>query len=265
MGRFVGVGRLAKITIDDREGSLKMTSASDAVDVTEAQLDAWQQDGFLVLDRFLDDQTLESLRTGYDDILSRKVQAAGDRELGKITRQVMMPSQAHPDFDDNPAVRSALQLAQRLLDAPNVHRTFDMLIYKPPGHAYETPWHQDAAYGEMPFSPAGTPLRPDSIQFWIPLDDVDTENGCMQFVPGWHTEALLEHLVAAGPADSDDRLLALVDPVHQIDLDTAVVAEIPAGGATLHSPGTPHYTGPNRSVDRPRRAYIFNIGIAGDS
>lgn len=236
-----------------------MTTA-EIVDVTQAQFETWQRDGFLVLDRFLADETIGLLRAAYDDILSRRVPAAGDRELGRLTRQVMDPSQAHPDFDDNAALRSALHLARRLLGTPDVGRTFDMLIYKPPGHPYETPWHQDAAYNAMPFSPAGTPLRPDSIQVWIPLDDVDTENGCMQFVPGWHTDPLLEHRVAAGSPDSPDRLLALVDPGHQVDLGSAVVAEIPAGGATLHSPGTPHYTGPNRSADRPRRAYIFNIG-----
>lgn len=239
-----------------------MASTSETVEVTSAQLESWRRDGFLVLDRFLDDETLEVLRTAYDDILSRKVHAAGDRQLGMITRQVMNPSQADPRFDDNAAVRSALQIARQLLETSTVRRTFDMLIYKPPTHLYETPWHQDAAYGSMPFTPAGTPLRIDSIQFWVPLDDVDAENGCMQFVPGWHTQPLLEHKVAAGSPDHEDRLLALVDPERQIDLEAAVVAEIPAGGATLHAPGTAHYTGPNNSVDRPRRAYIFNIGIA---
>lgn len=239
-----------------------MTSASDMIDVTPAQLDSWRRDGFLVLDRFVDDQTLGILRDAYDDIVSKKVHAAGDRELGMITRQVMNPSQADPRFDDNAAVRSALQLSRRLLESAQVRRTFDMLIYKPPAHPYETPWHQDAAYGSMPFTPVGMPLRIDSIQFWIPLDDVDAENGCMQFAPGWHTQPLLEHEVAAGSPDREDRLLALVDPESQIDLESAVVAEIPAGGATLHAPGTAHYTGPNRSVDRPRRAYIFNIGMA---
>ena len=27
----------------------------------------------------------------------------------------------------------------------------------------------------------------------------------------------------------------------------------------MHSYGTPHYAGPNRSVDRPRRVYIVNV------
>jgi ectoine hydroxylase-related dioxygenase (phytanoyl-CoA dioxygenase family) len=115
------------------------------------------------------------------------------------------------------------------------------------------------AYTALPFAEAGTTNTLESIQFWVPLDDVDAENGTMQFVAGHHDGALLEHYVASGDPDDEGRLLALVDPESQLDLSTAVVAEIPAGGATMHFYGTPHYTGPNRSAERHRRAYIFNV------
>lgn len=237
-----------------------MSGARDLLDgLAPEQVEAWHRDGFLVLERFCDDDILAELRRAYDEILSREVEAAGDRMLGGITRQVMLPSSAHPTFDRNPAVRAGIHIGRRLFEADDVVRTFDMLIYKPPGHPHDTPWHQDMAYAGRPFAEAGTPIVLASIQFWIPLDDVDAENGCMQFVPGYHTRPLLEHHVASGDPDDEGRLLALVDPSAQIDLSAAVTAEIPAGGATLHSYGTPHYTGPNRSADRPRRAYIFNI------
>ena len=63
----------------------------------------------------------------------------------------------------------------------------------------------------------------------------------------------------SGDPSDEGRLLALVEPESQLDLSTAVVATIRAGGATLHFFGTPYYTGPNRSADRQRRAYIFNL------
>jgi ectoine hydroxylase-related dioxygenase (phytanoyl-CoA dioxygenase family) len=138
-------------------------------------------------------------------------------------------------------------------------RSYEMLIYKPPGHPHATPWHQDAAYAHSPHAPAGTPITLESIQFWVALDDADEENGCMHFVPGHHTRPLLAHRVASGAASEDHRLLVLVDPDAQLDLSRVVACPLPAGGATLHSYGTPHYTPPNRSADRPRRAYIFNV------
>ena len=194
-----------------------------------------------------------------DEILARDVEASGDRMLGAITRQVMHPSSAHPTFDANPAVDRGLQIARQVFAAADARRSFDMLIYKPPGHPHDTPWHQDMAYSKRPFAQPVTRNTLESIQFWVALDDVDAENGTMQFVPGYHDRPLLEHHVASGNPEDEGRLLVLVAPESQLDLSKAVVAELPAGGATMHFYGTPHYTGPNRSAERQRRAYIFNV------
>jgi hypothetical protein len=70
---------------------------------------------------------------------------------------------------------------------------------------------------------------------------------------------LREHHVTAGDPDDASRLLALVDPDGQVDLARAVTMPLRAAGATMHGYGTPHYAGPNRSADRPRRAYIVNF------
>jgi hypothetical protein len=139
-------------------------------------------DGFLLLTSFADEDLLETLRRAYDEALSGEVDAPDDRMLGGLTRQVMLPSSAHPVFD----------------------------------------------YSQKPVAPAGTAMTSESLQFWLPLDDADEENSCMHFLPGHHTAPLLPHRVTSG-------------------------------GATVHSYGTPQYTPPNRSADRPRRAYIFNI------
>jgi hypothetical protein len=216
-------------------------------------------DGYLIVDRFIDAVTIELIRTAFDEILAHEVRAQGDRMLGSLTRQVFRPSESHPVFDSNPALEVGKSYARRLFGTDNVLRAFDMLIYKPPGHPHETPWHQDGSYSAMPFVAAGSPVPLDSIQFWIPLDDVDEENGCMRFIPGQHTRPLLPHYVAAGNPEEESRLLAIIDPERELDLTTAVSGVIPAGGATMHTQATPHYTGPNRSTERHRRAYIFNI------
>ena len=227
--------------------------------LTGAQLDAWKRDGFLILERFVDGDTLAALRAAYDEILRRDVEAGGDRMLGAVTRQVMHPSAAHPAFDRNAALDRGFEIARQAFGTAEVRRSFDMLIYKPPGHPHATPWHQDMAYSKQPFAEPGTTNTLESVQFWIPLDDVDAENGCMQFVAGHHERPLLEHRVVSGDPADEGRLLALADPESQLDLATAVVAAIPAGGATMHFYGTPHYAGPNHSAERERRAYIFNV------
>ena len=235
--------------------------AAERPRLTHTQIESWSRDGFLVVDRLIGPATTAELRAAYDEVLNLGEANPEDRMLGGVTRQVMRPAQAHPLFDRNAALDSGYALARQLFETDQVIRTFDMLIYKPPGHPHETPWHQDFAYGAMPFVPAGTPVDHRSIQFWVPLDDVDTETGCMQFVPGGHRQPMLEHHVASGSPDDDGRLLALTDPAAQLDLSQVVVAEIQAGGCTMHAPGTPHFTGANRSADRPRRSYIFNIAV----
>lgn len=221
-------------------------------------VEAYHSDGFLIVEDFIDEKTLEELRTAYDEIVSGEIKSAGDRMLGGVTRQVMMPSANHANFNENSAVARGLDICRQLFDTDEVFRTFDMLIYKPPGHPHDTPWHQDAAYLGRPVAEAGIEIPLESIQFWVALDDADAENGCMHFVPGYQTRPLLEHQVISGDPGDEGRLLGLVD-TSEIDQSEVVVAEISAGSCTIHSYGTPHYTTPNKSDHRPRRAYIFNI------
>src|SRR5438309_9360535 len=160
--------------------------------LSDSQVEAWQRDGFLVLDDCVAAGSLDALRAAYDEILSKHVEASGDRMLGGITRQVMLPSAAHATFDRNPVVGNGIRIGRQLFGTDDVIRTFDMLIYKPPNHPHDTPWHQDMAYVKRPFAPPGTKIVLESIQFWVPLDAGDGEYGCMQFVRGYHTRPLLD-------------------------------------------------------------------------
>jgi ectoine hydroxylase-related dioxygenase (phytanoyl-CoA dioxygenase family) len=225
--------------------------------LTDDQLRQYDEDGFLGIERLVGADTVAALRVAYDKILDRRISAAGDRMLGSRIRQVMHPAAAHPVFDQNPALVQIAEIAQQVLGESV--RSFDMLIYKPPGHAEVTPWHQEMAYAALPCAPGGVDIPLWTIQFWVALDDVDEENGCMKFLPGYHREPLREHYVAGGDPEDDGRLLAFVDPPSQVDLSRARAVPLPAGGATMHSYGTPHFTGPNRSLHRPRRAYIVNF------
>lgn len=222
------------------------------------QLIQYKRDGYLIFRSFICEDEVNKLRSAYDEILTGTVETDGDRMLGNLTRQVMQPSNKHPTFSHNTAVEKGRMIASQIL-GDDVEFVFDMLIYKPPAHPHETPWHQDMAYAGKPYAKAGSRIPLSTIQFWVALDDVDEENGCIHFIPGYHRKPLLRHVVASGDSDDPSRLLSLADVGNQVDLDKAVAARLPAGGATLHSYGTPHYTPPNRSAHRARRAYIFNL------
>lgn len=228
-------------------------------------VDRFARDGFAAVDRLVPTAEVDRLRDAYDAVLERTVAVDGDRFLGGVTRQVMNPSRDVPVFDENGALAAAREVAAALLGDDDVVRTFDMLIFKPPGHPHPTPWHQDLAYAGRPFAPAGATVAWQTLQFWIALDDVDVENGCMHFVPRSPDAPLLPHRIASGDPDDEGRLLEIVEPGAHLDLGGAVPCPLPAGGATVHGFGTPHFTPPNRSADRPRRAYIVNLARRRDA
>lgn len=236
------------------------TSVVDTL--SSAQTEQFHRDGYVVLPRLLDAQTLETLRDYYDRIIRSEIKLPGDRQLGSVTRQVMHPRDHIPYFRDNRAVSRGLRIAARLLGTDPVEVCFDMLIYKPPMHPKATPWHQDYAYSGMPFAKEGAAMDAGGVQFWVALDDVDVENGCMHFLSGHHKSGLKPHYVYAGEPTDESRLLATAafgDPDAPND---GVACPLGAGGCTIHAYGTPHYTPPNTSRTRGRRAYIFNVRTA---
>ncbi len=225
--------------------------------INSIDVQAFRRDGFVRIDRFIDDKTVEILRTYYGQLISGEIVCGDDnRKLGGRLHQVMHPRLYHEYFRSNPALDEALEASVDLMGRTDLKFIFDMLIDKPPLTEVETPWHQDEAYAKIPFTPAGTKIENMGVQFWVALDDVDVDNGCMQFIPGVHNEPLLEHYVVSGEPGAENRLLE----TKQVDTSKAIPMPLKAGGCTVHYRGTPHFTGPNRTTDRQRRAYIFNIG-----
>lgn len=229
----------------------------DVLSITEI----FDRNGFVVVNDMIGEADLTMLREAYDDALNGRTDFAGnDRELGGVTRQIMVPHLFDSRFLKNEAVAKGAQIAASIFGETAPELMFSMLIYKPPGHPHVTPWHQDMAYAGRPVTPTGARLPNDAIlQFWLALDDVDEETGCMTFVPGKHNDPMPEHFVASGDPEDESRLLAMTAPEQDLDLAKAVPCPLSAGSATMHGYATPHYTGANRSSERGRRAFIFSF------
>ncbi len=233
-----------------------MTEATPRNEIAEH----FRATGFAVVPDLADAELLEEMRAVYDGMLEGSIPCTGtDRNLGGLTRQIMQPQLHSRLFGDNAALTRAKDIATDLVGCPDPSFFFSMLIYKPPGHPHETPWHMDVAYAGMPMAKAGT-AWPNHVvaQFWLALDDVDRDMGCMEFIPGVQNQPMPPHRVAAGEPTDDGRLLAIEDPAANLPLERAIQCPLRAGSATVHGYTTPHYTGPNRSP-RGRRAYIFSF------
>ena len=158
--------------------------------------------------------------------------------------QIMYPQKYVPELQDTLYWANATQIARQLLGEAAEFQ-FDHAINKPPRAGSVTPWHQDEAY----WDPA---LEYDSSSIWMPLQEATLDNGCMQFVPGSQALGVQPH----HPINEKAHGLE----IDQIDLSRSAACPLPAGGATIHSSRTLHYTGPNLT-EQPRRAYILAFGV----
>ena len=135
-----------------------------------------------------------------------------------------------------------------LLDVPVAQiESWGHLIFKPPRHGAATPWHQDEAYWD-------TNLDYHAVGAWVPLDDVDVDNGCLWFLPGSHRGEVLPHRHLG-----DDPTVHILEVVEPVDTSTAGSHSDPRGRRELPPPAdvalTRTPTRPNGIGGRGRNEY----------
>lgn len=159
--------------------------------------------------------------------------------------QLSHPSKYEPALLNTHFHASALVMARQLL-GPAAQFVFDHSMLKPARTGSSTPWHQDEAF--YPFKGGSNVLT-----FWMPLQDVDAQNGCLDFIPGSNKGPLLPHQ----RINNDPRIHGL--EALGVDETLKVACPLSAGGATIHGYHTLHHSNPNVS-DGPRRAYAVLFG-----
>jgi ectoine hydroxylase-related dioxygenase (phytanoyl-CoA dioxygenase family) len=233
-----------------------MTLLAPTNRLTDDQIRSFHENGFLSIDCITTQDEIKRLIGIYDDLFIRRVgreegnqfDLGGSDEEGKAAAlpQILGPSKYAPALKDTLYQANALAIARQLLGEDAVYNG-DHAIMKPPHSPAPTPWHQDEAYWD--------PMKEyNSLSVWMPLQDVDTQSGCMEFVPGSQKQEILPHRSIGG----DARVHGL-ELDADVDLSRAVACPLPAGGATFHLSRTLHFTSPNNS-DNPRRAYILIFG-----
>ena len=106
----------------------------------------------------------------------------------------------------------------------------------PAGAAFD--WHQDSGYVDRPHAPY--------VNFWIPLDDVNEENGTIYLLP--YARAGVREKVEHRPVPGSN------DRVGYFGTDPGDPVVCPAGSIAVFSSVSFHRSGPNRT-SKMRRAY----------
>ena len=135
-----------------------------------------------------------------------------------------------------------LDIAEQFI-GPNIALFATHYIAKPPHTGRAVPWHQDGSFW---------PLEPmQVITFWLSLDEVTPENGCMRVLPGTQNAKLLPKDEMKSISKDESIFDLTIDP-ETIDDSEAVDIILKPGDVSIHNPNVIHGSNPNNS-DRWRR------------
>ncbi len=236
-------------------GNVDSASDSTRYRLSPEQLSRFEQDGFLLGVPVLDDGQVELLRAELEPLLDPDHPGAHlfyerhsneSPEPGRVLFHALGAWRISVAFHDllwNPAI---VVPAGQLLGGA-VRFWHDQLFVKPPHLGGGVAWHQDYSYW--------TRTEPMAhVTCWIPLDDVDEENGCPQYVPGSHRWRLLPVTGLIGDMEAIREILT----PEELSGFRNVPAVLRRGEATFHHPLTVHGSYRNRS-SRPRRGIALNF------
>jgi len=220
-----------------------MTTVNPTFSLTPAQVQAYRDDGFIVINDLFSADEVAALR---DAEASPAIQTLLE-EGGIKTRTVHLLelTARHPAFlalARDPRITSCLQA----LLGEDVQLQHSKLATKPVTRGTGAfGWHQDIMY----YPHTNTSL----LSVFVYLDDTNEENGCMSMVRGSHKLGPLNH------HDANGLFVGACTETHYWEKqpDKVVPVTPRAGSISIHHCLTLHGSPPNIS-GRPRRGIVFS-------
>lgn len=213
--------------------------------LTNQQVEAYHQQGYLMIEGAVSDDWLKRLQAASDEsVKESRTLTASTKKLdldpahtpdSPRLRRLTSPVEHHVTFAEFTLQGPAAQIALDLLGAPARYH-HSKLNYKWSGGGEAVEWHQDIQYWPH------TDFTPLTIGVY--LNDVDEAMGPMGIVPGSHTGELYNLY-----ADDDTTWTGSIRErdLPRIDLDSANYLMGPAGSITVHNCGCVHGSMPNNS------------------
>lgn len=206
----------------------------------------FDQDGYIHYTGFFSEDEIRAIQENLEDYIEKVVPTLPpelafyeDASDKTSLKQMFGMSDHHPFFESLLYGGKAQQLAEELL-GEQVSKGAVEYFNKPPSIGKATPPHQDAYYFML------TP--PSSLTFWIPLERVDEENGCLRYVKGSHLLPMRPH----GRSQILGFSQGIVDFGTAEDQANEVAVPAEVGDALVHHGMTIHRADPNQSKTRSR-------------
>lgn len=214
-------------------------------EVSAQQVEQYQQQGFIVIENFLDAAELEhwravteaAMRVRLDDAAGLSNQADPETFYAQVFTQCLRLADIHAGMAELIFDERLGRLAGALAGVDGIRIWHDQALVKPP-YGNHTAFHFDNPFWSF--------SSPDAISLWVALDEATLANGCLWYLPGTHREASYEAV------DIDQNLGGLFKAYPAWRKLKAVAAPCPAGSAVFHNGLIAHGAGVNMTPKHRR-------------
>jgi ectoine hydroxylase-related dioxygenase (phytanoyl-CoA dioxygenase family) len=228
-----------------------------AINLTDAQVEQYNNDGFLVIERLLEPAEIERARARFEPMFNGEFETGlypdewnwqQGRDAQDRTRQICN------GWKSDRAIAALVlnievgRLVTRLGGWPGARIAQDNVLWKPPG-AKPLGYHQDNSYLLWC-------VPPHYVTCWMALDDTTASGGTIEYVRGSHKWGKFPPIGKFhAPEDYREGLRQGARIVGKEAEMEIVQIEVPAGACVLHHGDTWHGSDTNRA-DRPRRSVV---------
>ncbi len=224
---------------------------------SQAQIDFYNANGYLVVEDVLDAPTLAELRRVTERIVASAAGVTGHTDFLDLepshtpgnprVRRIKSPHRADP-FYRRLAAHPAIMAVLEPLIGPDIRLLAGGKVnIKAAGHGAPVEWHQDWAF--YPHT------NDDVLAVGLLLDDIDMGNAPMRVLPGSHLGPLYDH-------HTDGAFCGAMDPTAiDLDFSRAVALTGKAGSMTVHHARAIHGS-PMNTSNRQRRLLLFEYSAA---
>ena len=218
-------------------------------------IDNFNQNGFLILDKFIDSKYLNKLRNKFEPLFKGKFETgiAPDEwnwKFGKdpenVTRQICNAWKSDNLIRKLVCHKIIGQCCSRLMNWNGAILIQDNILWKPPG-GKTLGYHQDAAYNDW--------IIPQTMMTcWMSLDSTSEVTGTLEYIKGSHKWKLQPPKGEFHSPDDYKKELKIFAKKYNKKIEIVHV-EVPAGGVAFHHGYTWHGSGINFTKN-DRRAVV---------
>lgn len=219
--------------------------------ISEEQIEQFERDGFVILKNVIPLELIEKIQSECERFIKEKdaeMDAKGV-EVDEINHKGKRYFIAMKNKDSEPMQEllygKELEAITRGILGDNVYLFLEQFVVKAADKGMKFSWHQDSGYVNEKHDPY--------LSCWMPLDDVDEENGTVYLLP--YTEAgtrtRVEHTLEAGTNDK----------IGYFGENPGVPAIMKKGDVALFSSVCFHRSGSN-NTNKSRRVLLMQYSNA---